>query len=597
MAYSRPATVRSHRRGGPRRRLKVAPWLVIALVIVLVGGGLAGGYVWLVKQACSGSVRARILASPATATILEQLGREWAGNEPAVRGKCASVEVTAKDSAEVALALQAQWDPKVSGPAPDAWVPQSTAWVRKAAADDDAERIIPDLQPSIARSPTVLAMPKPMAEKLGWPGKPPTWESVIKDATGGKNWSAYGQADWGPFRLGMSDPNTSTAGLLALTAILDENDDETISSAEQQNLLKLKQSLKVYTKTTDEIFAEYAKQSGQDPAGALRYITAFPALEQDIVAHNLRNPRAPFVAIYSDEGTIEADHPFLVLNSDWANEDTKKVATDFMAFVRGQTGEAELLAAGLRDPNRVPGRDLVAANGVAEQITALPRGVLLAESVARTINSWTALTRTNNILLVLDISGSMKELVPGAGKPRLDLAKAAARDAVGLFSDDSRVGLWVFSSGLQGRTDYRTAVPLDRLGDEVNGRTRKQQMLSNIDSLQAKGDTGLYDTVAAAQKFLLDNYQKDAVNLVVVMTDGKNEDPTGGLSLDQLKAQLTKNDGDANRRVPVATVGFGEAADYPALQTISQLSGGLSFESRESFDINQVLLNAIFTDL
>jgi Ca-activated chloride channel family protein len=570
---------------------------VFSLVVLLVGGGLAGGYVWLVRQACSGTAKATILASPATATILEQLGRGWAAGEPAVRGRCAAVEVTAKDSAEVALALQGEWDPKVNGPAPDAWVPQSTAWVRKAAADSDAERIIPDLQPSIARSPAVLAMPKPMAEKLGWPQKPPTWEAVLKDATRGKTWSAFGQPDWGPFRLGMTDPATSTAGLLALTAILDENDDESISDAEQENLLKLKQSLAVYAKTTDEILTEYTKLAAQDPLSALKYVTAFPALEQDVVNHNLRNPRSPLVAVYPEGSSIEADHPFLVLNSDWATDDAKQVASDFMAFVRGRTGETELLSAGFRDPNRAPGKDLVAANGVAEQITTLPRGVLLAESVARTISSWTALTRTTNILLVLDISGSMKELVPGAGKSRLDLAKAAAKEAVSLFSDEARVGLWTFSSGLQGKTDYRSVVPLDELGREVNNRTRKQQMLSSIDALQPRGDTGLYDTVAAAQKFLLDNYQKDAVNLVVVMTDGKNEDPTGGLSLEQLKQQLVKNDADANRRVSVATVGFGEAADYEALRTISQLSGGLSFESRESFDINQVLLNAIFTDL
>jgi Ca-activated chloride channel family protein len=570
---------------------------VVSLVVALVGVGLGGGYVWLVRQACSGQVKATILAAPGTATILEALGREWATSEPAVNGTCAAVEVTAKDSAEVALALQNPWDAKSSGPAPTAWVPQSTAWVRQASADADAERMIPDLQPSIARSPTVLAMPKVMAEKLGWPKTPITWDSVLARAAGKQNWSTLGQPDWGPFKLGMTDPATSTAGLLTLTALLDADDDEFISTDEQKNLFKLKQSIAVYTERTEQILTEYAKQAAQDPLNGLKYISAFPALEQDVLNHNLRNPRSPLVAIYPDDLTIEADNPFLVLNAEWAEPDTQAAATQFMNFVRSHEGETQLLDAGYRDPNRLPGKDITVANGVAPEITTLPRGVLLAESVARTIATWTALTRPTNILLVLDVSGSMKEQVPGAGKDRMTLAKAAAKDAIALFADDARVGLWEFSSGLAGKTDYRTVVPLDRLGDENNGRTRKEQLLRSIDALAPRADTGLYDTAAAAQKFMLDNFQKDAVNLVVLMTDGKNDDPTGGMTFDALKQQLVKNNADANRRVPVATVGFGEQADYPILQQIAQLTGALAFESRESFDINQVLMTAIFSDV
>ena len=72
--------------------------------------------------------------------------------------------ILSKDSAEVATALAGEWDTETDGPAPDAWVPDSSAWVRKASADNDAERIMPDRQPSLARTPTVIAMPKPMAE-------------------------------------------------------------------------------------------------------------------------------------------------------------------------------------------------------------------------------------------------------------------------------------------------------------------------------------------------------------------------------------------------------------------------------------------------
>jgi Ca-activated chloride channel family protein len=578
--------------------MRMAPWIVVSLVLVLAAGGLTGGYLWLVRQACSGKATARVVASPETAQILEVIGQKWAATEPAVKGKCASVEIATKDSAQMAIALQNPWDPKVNGAAPDVWVPQSTAWIRRAAVDADAERMLPDLQPSIARSPAVLAMPKPMAEKLGWPQKPITWQTVIDNATKRTDWGTYGQPDWGAFRLGMTNPATSTAGLLALTAILDRNDDEDVSAAERQGLIQLRQAMTVYTERTDDILTEYTKLAGGKPAAGLAYVSAFPALEQDVVDHNLRNPKAPLVAIYPEQNVIEADHPFLVLKADWVSTEARAVATEFMNFVRGRSGEEHLLNAGFRDPNRVPGKDLTAQNGVSPQLTALPRAVLLPDSVTRAINTWTALTRPTNILLVLDVSGSMVEPVPGSGGTRMDLAKRAASEAIDLFSDDARVGLWVFSSALSGQQDHRVVVPLDRVGQTVNGRSRRDQMKSSINALRPQGATGLYDTTLTAQKHLLENFQKDAVNLVVIMTDGKNEDETPPkLSKEALLDQLQKNNADAARKVLVTTVGFGEAADYAALQEISRVTGGIAFESRAAFDINQVLQAALFSDL
>lgn len=599
MAYGRPANVRSHRRGGPRRRLNVAPWIVVSMVVVLVAAGLTAGYVWLIRQSCTGEVRATVVASPETAPILEGLSREWATGEPSVDGVCAKVDITAKDSADIAVALQNPWDARTSGPAPDAWVPQSTAWVRKAAVDADAERMMPDLQPSIARSPTVIAMPKPMAEKLGWPNAQLAWQDVInRFADNPQGWSAFGQPGWGQFRFGMTDPARSTAGLLALTAIIDEDDDEDVGPEDQQRLVKLKRVMRVYAERTEEILNEYARLAAQDPEAGLKYISAFPALEQDVLDHNLRNPKAPLVAIYPNNGSIEADHPFLVLQrAEWVRRDAQQVATLFMQFVRGSTGEARLLNAGFRDPNRVPGKDLTVNNGLTPQITALPRAVLLPESVARAVNTWTALTRTANVLLVIDVSGSMKDQVAGAGRTRMDMAKRAALDALAVFPDEARVGLWEFSSGLAGARDYRTVVPLGALNDNVDGESRRTRLSNGISRLQPRGDTGLYDTAVAAQKAMLDNFDPKAANLVVLLSDGKNDDPTGGLNADQMRAQLQAASTDQAKRVPIVTVAYGELADFAAMQEISRVTGGFAYESRESFDINQVLQAAIFGDL
>jgi Ca-activated chloride channel family protein len=196
-------------------------------------------------------------------------------------------------------------------------------------------------------------------------------------------------------------------------------------------------------------------------------------------------------------------------------------------------------------------------------------------------------------LLVLDISGSMKDIVTGT-KTRMDLAKAAAVAAVQEFDDTSSVGLWVFSSGLDGSRDYKSLVPLGTLSDSMSdGHARRQDMIDAIRAIVPTGDTGLYDTVAAAQAEVMAHHERFATNLVVLLTDGKNDDPTGGLDLAELRKRLASARSGPNN-VPVVTIGFGADADFATLATISHDSGTVTLSSKDGVDIDKVLLAGIF---
>jgi len=175
MPYGRPSTVRSHRRGGPRRRVALAPWLITITVVALLGAGVTAGYAYFFRGGCTGDAVATVVVTPRIESIIKGLSGRWAETTPSVRDTCARVIIDARDSAEVSNALAGEWDTKTMGTPPDAWVPDSTAWVRRASADADAERIMPDLQPSLARTPTVIAMPKDMAQAAGMIGKPLKW--------------------------------------------------------------------------------------------------------------------------------------------------------------------------------------------------------------------------------------------------------------------------------------------------------------------------------------------------------------------------------------------------------------------------------------
>ncbi|MFI5907727.1 substrate-binding and VWA domain-containing protein [Dactylosporangium sp. NPDC051541] len=584
--------MRSHRAGPAQDRIRPLPWIVGGVVAALVAAGGWITYDRLTGTGCTGSVTAVVVASPATATLLEGLATRWSATDPTVAGQCAHVAVSARDTAGTAQALGTEWDAK-AGTAPDVWVPDSSAWVRRASTAAIAERMMPDLQPSLARSPSVLAMPQPMAEALGWPGKDLTWQDMInKVAADPQGWAKYGKADWGQFKFGMSDPLQSTAGLLALMAMLDGNDDGEVTPDEQATLAKLKQERAVYTATTGELLDGLSRADRQGSAEGLRYVSAFPALEQDVLTYNKANPHTPLVAVYPANGSADADNPYLILEAPWATKDKQEAAKAFLAYARGPEGRKVFLDAGFRDPNRQPG-PVLSGSTFAARLTTVPRAVLLPESVKQSMDTWTALTRPTNVLLVLDVSGSMNEPVPGTGKTRMQLAKDAAHGAVTLFDGDVDAGLWVFSTRQNGTTDYKQLVPIGRVGDTVAGKPRRDLLTGAVDKLAATGDTGLYDTAAAAQQAVADAFQPGATNLVVLMTDGKNDDSTGGLSLEQLREKLQAN-AAGDRKVPIVTVGYGNDADFASLQEISRVSGGTLYTSKTAFDINEVLLTAIF---
>jgi Ca-activated chloride channel family protein len=608
MAYGTPANVRSHRRGGARRRRRVAPWVSATLASLVVLAGIVVGYQQLLAQTCSGQQTARILASPSTANLLGGFATQWAETEPAIPGgTCASVIVQSVDSAEVATKLADGWD-VAAEPPPDVWVPASTAWAQKAAASDLAEPLIPDLRPSVARTPTVIAMPEPMAAELDWPdtrlepNADVRWESLLEEfADDEEGWARFGRPEWGPFRFGMSNPARDTAGLLALSAILDGDENGVTSTEELTNAFQLHRLLnqEVYHETTEQLLAGLSEVAEQGAEAALRHVSAFPALEQDVLAYNRTAPEVPLAAIYPSNGNIEADHPYLVLNADWVSEATRAVAEEFLSYVRSARPQQALQEAGFRgSQKREPGAAIIEQNGLVPELVALPRALLVPEAVTLTIDQWTALTRPSNVLITFDVSGSMLREVPGTGELRMDLAAQAAVETTRLFTDDDQVGLWEFSTALDGDLDYRSLVPLGRLGDLLeDGRTRRAQLQEAVTNLVPVADTGLYNTIQAAYDTVLGSYDAAATNLVVVITDG--EDDTGGrpgISLDQLLTHLREAPGDG-QQVRVVTVSFGEEPDFAIMEQISTATGADAYFSRDGFNLSDVLRTAVFSDI
>ena len=71
--------------------------------------------------------------------------------------------------------------------------------------------------PSIVRTPLVIAMWEPFAKALGWPRKKIGFEQIIGLARSNRD-AAYGKPEFGSFKLVHTNPDFSTSGLSAVVA-------------------------------------------------------------------------------------------------------------------------------------------------------------------------------------------------------------------------------------------------------------------------------------------------------------------------------------------------------------------------------------------
>ena len=109
--------------------------------------------------------------------------------------------------------------------------------------------------------------------------------------------------------------------------------------------------------------------------------------------------------------------------------------------------------------------------------------------------------------------------------------------------------------------------------------------------LDANGGTGLYGTVDAGCRAITRIWRRDQQNMLVVMTDGKNEDRVGP-DLATLTGRLGAAR-KASRPVTVILSGYGSDADMGVPGQIGRTTGGRTYLARNPADIGKVFLAAM----
>jgi Ca-activated chloride channel family protein len=461
-------------------------------------------------------------------------------------------------------------------------------------------------------TPLVIAMPQPMAEALGWPDEPIGFADIVTLATDPDGWASVGHPEWGPFRLGKTNPNYSTSGLnftiaqyYAATGKTRGLTTEDLARAEAVRFARDVESAVVHYGDITMTFLN--NWFATDVRGtSLTYTSAVAVEEKSVIDYNLgnpdgelspgetpREPRVPLVAIYPSEGTLYSDNPFIILDTEWVSEEQKVAARAFEEYVQRPENQAKVLEFGFRPNNpTVPLADPVSpANGVDPDQPRAELEVPEPEVLVRVLDSWAENRKEARVLLVLDISGSMGDPAsPDATK--LDLAQQAAVSALDQFKPTDEVGLWVFSTDLGGADpNYREAVPVGPIADVRDDLERE------IQAQFPTNGTPLYDVTSKAYAAMLDAYDPEKINAIVFLTDGVNDD--GDVrddddAFDALIDQLRSgSEGASSRPVRVFTISYGDDADVVTLRTIAQATAAAHYDASDPTSIERVFTAVI----
>ncbi len=547
-----------------------------AAVLAVVAGGW-GGYRLLVASSCADTLRLTVAASPDIAPAVAATAKQWLDTKPRINGNCVGVEVDAAAPADVAAVIAGAHQHILSGvgqangktKVPDVWIPDSGTWLQRLRAVDPA--LVPADAPSVARSPVVLATPEPLAATLGWPDKKLTWADLLPRLTADNK-----------LRAGIVEPYrdaVGVSGLLALTAAANA----VPSGGQQATVAALRALATGRSALRDDLLARFPRAT--DVASLSTSLGAAPLSEQAVIQYNRGQPPMRLAAVFVNPAPLPLDYPFAVLPG--LPGDKTNAARALAVTLSDNEYRDRLAKLGLRAADGSTGAGFPAGKGAdlgAAPAPALPDPAL----VDRVLATWTTVISPGRLLAVIDVSGSMLEPVPTAGNAtREQVTVESARRGVGLFDDTWAVGLWTFSTNLDGANDYKELVPIGLLANQ------RQQILNGLSTIQPKkdGNTGLYDTMLAAYKTVQQGWDPSRVNSVIIMTDGKNEDQQG-LTLDQLVDELKKAM-DPARPVVVIAIGLGNGVSESELQRITNTTGGGTFVAPDPSKMSDIFLKAI----
>ena len=580
---------RNNRQASQKQNLLVIGGIVI-FILLFCGTITVRTGIWLANQFGEGdeaeiqatvpaltweaqSAELTVAASPLMAPVLQQLAEEFnAQSNQTPDGERMRVQITAYEPAKTIDAALERPNFQAMSPDSSLWIDRLEQHWREKLGQTAQEGVVPmgqqrtSGQMRYAVSPVVIVAWESVARELGWPTKPVGWETIQQKATQDATFK------W-------NHPSTNNAsGLLAtlaefyagakLTRGLTE--EAATNQATLEYVRAVESTVRFYGEGEEVIMQRLADEGRA-------FLDAFVAQERVVIEWN-RNPKGErLVAIYPAEGALWTDHPLALMelgapHDDLAVTDNQRLTYQaFGQFLLSAKAQTVLLNAGYRPADL--GIDLGSGDSPFANTDAVdwrqPQTTLQMPSptvVEVVQNFWYYTKRPTNVYLVVDTSGSMEE------GNKLARTKEALRAFVGQIKGDrDQIGLLEFASGSKNFT------PLRPLQESV-----RTDLLTEIDRMEPIGGTALIDAVYNAANDLLAQNDQEAINALVVMTDGQENESS--YALNDLNDLLQSH---PNQRLVIFTIAFGSDADETLLQEMAKIGNG-QFRRASETDIEEL---------
>lgn len=467
--------------------------------------------------------------------------------------------------------LDARLQPVVWSPGSEAWVDRFRSLWRQTRGSDP---IKDSCRPTIY-SPLGLAIWRPMAEALGWPGRPIGWKAILELANNPSGWASLGHAEWGRLKLGHPHPQYSNAGMLFLASVIhsfsgktdDLDTDDVYADNIHEALSAFARNTTRYGMTSTDLLDQMARQG----PNFLHVVSAF---EEGVVRLNQERAnelRFPMVWIAPEEGTFWSSHPFCIFDqASWTDDEQSEAAEIFYAFLLDAAQQDLAIDYRLR-----PLDDAVAlrppldhdhgADPDATIETIAPLSSPSEAVAAAMVDQFLMTKRKASVLILFDASESM------AGEKIRSATEATASFIGRLHPADTVAGV-SFNDRL---VELSTLTTVADGGEALAGSMKK---------LIADGGTALTDAVCRGMEIMLAQQAADQAHGeaklygIVLLSDGQNT--SANPSLNQMFNDCLPSHSEADG-VKVNVISFGENADTDVLARIAHVTGGKMFEADE----------------
>ena len=400
---------------------------------------------------------------------------------------------------------------------------------------------------------------EPFAKALGYPKKKIGFDQLTKLAVSNQGFAAFGKPEFGKFKLVHTNPDFSTSGLSAVVAEYYAATGKKEGLTEQDVTASAAAQAGARHRALDRpLRRHHAVHRRPDAREGPGYASAVAMEEVTLLDFNRnRGSQPPLVALYPPEGTFYSDNPFITIDADYNTRAERDGAKAFQEFLAEEIDAEAAGRFGFRPADlkaKPAGRVTQGERGrpaQPERVLGLPEPRVLD----RIRNTWREDRKPANVLLVVDVSGSMNE------QNRLARAKEGLKGFLREVSPNDRLGLMIFSDRVQ---------PLIPIGE------RRAELAPLVDRLIADGGTAVYNATAQGIEIVKNLRDKERINAVVVLTDG--EDTDSSLTADEVVRRAGAQ-GDSSDKVRVFTIAYsaGAAGAADALKRISRASGGQEY--------------------